>query len=244
MGGEDDAQEALLDKLRSGEYSEVVKTATSAAEAQLCLQADGNVVKSNPYTAFAPGGVARPPQTAADAAGDDDDELRRLRQARLAQLKDEQFLRWQGHGVLRELADEREFIEAIKPHKRAVVLLGEGSIATARGAASDVHEALQRLSQKHLEAQFCWLSSERAFFLTRMVELEGLPAIFVLHDGMVVDHLPPSRLFARSSASSPLFARHLASALHSAGALLNSSAGSSSEEEEDEDDQTRRRRGR
>mmetsp|Transcript_5434 Transcript_5434/g.16156 ORF Transcript_5434/g.16156 Transcript_5434/m.16156 type:complete len:234 (+) Transcript_5434:74-775(+) len=220
----EDAAEALTDKLRSGEYGEVVSTAQKAAEAQMCLRPGGGIAKADPYTAFA--GVGQAPQ----GEEDPDAELRRLRAARMAQMRDEHAWRRQGHGELRELADEREFVEAIKPHERAVVLLDDGRSAVG----DDVRKALAKIAKAHLEAQFCRLPADRAFFLTHMVELEGLPTLFLLRDGEVTRHLPPSRLFEYASASSPLFAGHLVRLLHRAGALT-SAEGASDSEDEDED---------
>jgi len=228
MGREDDAAEALTDKLRSGEYSEVVAAAQSAAEAQMCLQPGGGITKANPFTAFA--GQSQIQAQAQVPAEDPDDELRRIRMARLAKLRDEQTWKRQGHGQLRELAGEREFVEAIGPHERVIVLLDGGQ----RAVADDVRRSLERLAKAHLEALFCWLPVDKAFFLTRMVELEGLPTIFVLKDGQVSGHLPPSRLFEYASASSPLFAGHLVRLLHRVGAVTSTEGASDSEDEDDD----------
>jgi len=230
MAAEDDAAEDLVDKLKGGDYADMIKSAQSAHEAQLCLKADGGVSKSNPYTAFA-GGAAQAP-----AEDDYETDLRRAREARLAQLKEEQTWKIQGHGSLRELVNEREFVEIIGPHERGVMLLDDGHAP----AAEDVKRALDRLAKTHMEAQFCRLPAERATFLTRMVELEGLPAIFVLHKGQVTRHLPPSRLFEYASASSPLFKGHLERLLHRAGALLSVDDGSSSEGDGSDDEKPKR----
>jgi hypothetical protein len=62
-----------------------------------------------------------------------------------------------------------------------------------------------------------------------MVDLEALPAVFVLRDGQVTHHFPPSILFAHASASSPLFPRHLVRGLHRVGAILTPEGCSSDE---------------
>jgi len=232
--GDDDA-EALVDKLKGGDYAEVIKTAQSAADAQLCLRPDGSLAHRAPHTAFAglaamqASAAATTAEAPAQKAEDEEDELTRLRKARMAQMRDEQVWRTQGHGNLRELADEREFVEAIKPHARAVVLLDDELQESAEG----VRRALERLSRKHLEAQFCRLRADRAVFLTRMVEIEGYPAIFVLRDGMVTRHLPPDLLFQYSSSTSPLFTGHLAKLLLRVDALTSAeeAEGSASEDE-------------
>mmetsp|Transcript_60931 Transcript_60931/g.132169 ORF Transcript_60931/g.132169 Transcript_60931/m.132169 type:complete len:221 (-) Transcript_60931:126-788(-) len=218
----ENASEALIDQLRGGDFGDVLAAASSASEAQLCVKPDGGVGKADPHKAFV-GGQA--PQVEESA----DDELRRLREARLAQIKEESTWRQQGHGKLRELVDEHEFVEAIRPHARAIVLLDDGR----PGAGEQVHEALVKLAKVHLEAQFLRLHSERAYWLTEMVDLEGFPAVFVLRDGQVTRHLSPSHLFAYASASSPLFTGHLAKLLYRVGGLTTPEAGSDSEDEDE-----------
>mmetsp|Transcript_59947 Transcript_59947/g.126914 ORF Transcript_59947/g.126914 Transcript_59947/m.126914 type:complete len:242 (-) Transcript_59947:94-819(-) len=230
----DDQAEGLVDKLRGGDFDDMIKQANQATQAQmeqqLCLRSDGNIVKGDPYTAFA--GVAQALENRKPV--DDEDpqaELKRLRAQRLAQMQDEAVWRQQGHGSLRELKNEREFVECIQPHARAVVLLDD-----SRGPAEDVKRALDKLAKSHMEAQFCRLPVEKALFLTHMVELEGLPAIFVLHEGSVTRHLPPSRLFEFASGSSPLFPGHLAKLLHRVDAITSPDGASSGGESEDEEE--------
>ncbi|CAK9059298.1 unnamed protein product [Durusdinium trenchii] len=183
-----DALETLTDKLRSGEFSEAISAAQRASEqGPLCARADGGVKRADPYVAFA--GVEAPVQV------DEEDELTRLRRERKAQLQKEQIWKKQGHGALRELADEKEFVQSIAPHERAVMLLDDGGSAAG------------------------WLSAEKAFFLTQMIDLQAFPTIFVLSYGEVTRHLPPSQLFCYSSASSPLFPKHFRSLLHRSGAI-------------------------
>lgn len=232
---DDDHAEGLVDKLKGGDYKDMVKTAQSAHDAQqaaqqLCLDAAGGVSKASPYTAFAGMG-----QQQAPVEDELDVELRRAREARRAQLRAEQTWKQQGHGTLRELRDETEFVEIIGPHERGIMLLDDGRDP----AGEDVKRALDRLAKSHMEAQFCSLPADRAHFLTRMVELESLPAIFVLQQGQVTRHLPPRRLFEFASASSPLFKGHLETLLHKVGALLNAE-GSDSEGEGSEDEKPKR----
>ena len=126
---------------------------------------------------------------------------------------------------------EKEFVETIAPHERALVLLDDG----AASAGEACRKVLGRLASKHLETQFCWLPAERAFFLTQMIDLQGLPTIFVLSYGEVTRHLPPSQLFSYSSASSPLFPKHLRTLLHRSGAIENTDdSESGSDDDSDE----------
>ncbi|CAE7942310.1 Txndc9 [Symbiodinium necroappetens] len=211
-----DEVESLVDKLRSGQFSDAISAAQRATEAQeqMCLRPDGTVKKADPLSAFVHVASAPP---GSESVGPDDDELKKLREARKAQLQKESLWKKQGHGSLRELADEKEFVETIAPHEQALLLLDDGRSP----AGEECRKVLGRLAGKHLETQFCWLSADRAFFLTQMVDLEALPTIFALRYGEVVRHLPPSRLFAYSSASSPLFPRHLSKALYSINMIDN-----------------------
>merc|ERR1719198_2501839 len=149
----------------------------------------------------------------------------------MEQMQQEQNWRQLGHGELRELSSEREFLTVIKPHERAIVLMDDGGAASA-----DVLRALTRLAKRHIESQFCQLPADKAVFLTHMVKLDGLPAIFVVEEGQVTRQLAPSTLFEYSSASSPLFIKHLARALHRVGALTNAEASDSSAAEDEEED--------
>lgn len=246
----DDAQEQLVDKMRGGNYDDVFKSAMETSEKagceQMCLGGDGSITKADPTKAFKNIQQARQAQAAQIAEAqapvyNEDEELQKLRAARKAALQTEQNYRRQGHGVLKELANEFEFIGVVKPHERAVVLLDEGG-----STATEVGDALGELAKKHLEAQFCRIPLDKAGLLGYCVNIdEGLPMIYILKHGEVRMALPPRRLFEYSSASSPLFARNLQRLLRSCGAIGSGEDKGSSDEDydsEEEDKQRRRRR--
>jgi len=228
-----DAVEDLTDKLKSGNFSEAITAAQKANEAteqQLCLQAGGGVKRGDPLTAFAQ-----------MQEQDPEDELKRIREARKAQMKSEETWKKQGHGSLRHLQDEKEFVEIVAPHERGLLLLDDG----LSPAGEECKKALDRLAPRHLEAQFCWLHADRAVFLMHMVKLEGLPAMFVLNRGEVTRHLPPALLFRYSSASSPLFAGHLSKLLHQVGVIFNADDfGEDSDDGSDQDGEHEKERAR
>merc|ERR1712232_1405625 len=97
---------------------------------------------------------------------------------------------------------------------------------------------------KHVEAQFCHLELEKAGILSAILDLdEGLPVVFVLKHGQVTRALPPAQLFQFSSASSPMFAKHLASMLRRVGGIgSGTNTNSDSECDSEEEDRRRRRR--
>lgn len=230
-----DNNEALVDQLRNDNFDPVVGAAMDAAMGateQLCVQQDGSVGRADPYSVSCRPG---PSQAAED---DEEAQLRKMREARMQQLRNEQKWKAQGHGALRQLADEREFLEAIKPHERVITLLDDGHST----AGEEVRGVLEKIAPSHLETFFCYLPANRAFFLTHTVELEGLPAIFTLHNGQVRRHLPPSTLFEYASATSPLFKKHLLRLLHRIGSLTTTDGGGSSGSDDDEEAEEKRRR--
>jgi len=248
MTAEQDEQDGLVDKLRGGEFKDMYNTAERAQKAQdgmaaqqLLLKADGSVGRGDPLTAFKGTGTASEAyqaQKAAEIAREppketEEDEMKRMRRERLAQLQNEQSWRQQGHGSLRELVSESDFIETIKPHDRAVVLLDDGG----HGAELEVQRALAKLATVHIETQFCRLPVDRAIFLTSMVALEGLPTVLILHNGQVTLTMSPQMLFQNASASSPLFKSHLAKLLHRVGAVATAEGDSGSENDDDSDDE-------
>eukprot|EP00401_Gymnodinium_catenatum_P078283 CAMPEP_0117511992 /NCGR_PEP_ID=MMETSP0784-20121206/28799_1 /TAXON_ID=39447 /ORGANISM="" /LENGTH=317 /DNA_ID=CAMNT_0005307693 /DNA_START=198 /DNA_END=1148 /DNA_ORIENTATION=+ len=207
----DDEYEDTLDKLRGDDFKGLVKSANDAHAQQLeqmCLGSDGSITKANPLTAYSRsvGGVSRAAAVAPQKPVEvnEDDELQRLRKARLAQMQQEQQWRQSGHGQLRELNNEVDFIGVVKPRERAVVLLSEGGYSDRQ--APEVIEALEQLAKKHVEAQFCHLELAKAGLLSCIVNLdEGLPVVFILKHGEVTHSLPPPRLFEFCSSTSPMF---------------------------------------
>lgn len=241
----DDVHDDMLDKLRSDDFKGLVSSANNAHKQQerqmdqLCLGSDGSVTKADPLSAYAHLGKQRAAagqghEQAQAPEPSEDDELRRLRAARVAAMQQEQSYRSAGHGKLRELENTADFIGVVLPRERAVVLLSD---STMDKEAPEVMEALEDLAKRHVEAQFCHLELEKATILSHILDLDaGLPVVFVLKHGQVKSSLPPGRLFEFSSASSPKFKGHLATLLRRAGAIgsgaddANSDSGNESEE--------------
>merc|ERR1719162_2830590 len=102
--GDADECDSLVDKLKGGDYGEMIKVAQKAQDAQqLCVTAAG-IKKGDPYSCFAradpyPAAGPTPPP-----AEDPDEEIKKLRAARMDQMKQNAAFRQQGHGSLRELA--------------------------------------------------------------------------------------------------------------------------------------------
>jgi len=252
----DDAHFDMLDKLRHDNFSGMIKQANEAhgqqidqmeqVKDQLCLGSDGSITKANPLTAYRGLGAQR---AAAQKPGEpfkapeptEDDELKALRARRLAEMQQEKTWRASGHGKLRELNNEADFIGVVQPRERAVVLLSD---SMHDKEAPEMVEAMEKLAVKHVEAQFCHLEYSKAGLIGAMVDLdEGLPVVFVLKHGKVTRSMPPGTLFQFSSASSPMFAKHLASMLRRVGGIgSGTNTNSDSECDSEEEDRRRRRR--
>ncbi|CAD7961092.1 unnamed protein product [Amoebophrya sp. A120] len=117
------------------------------------------------------------------------DELALLREKRKEQLRREQQMtqHWksQGHGVLRDIASEREFFQQVKPHERSVVLLYSNS--GVRNTAK-IRDILASLAKKHLETQVFQLEEQKAHFMLQLLDVPdgGLPILFLLRHGEVI----------------------------------------------------------
>merc|ERR1712232_1016781 len=171
---------------------------------------------------------------------DEDDELQKIRAARIKQMQEAHRLLTQGHGKLRELNNEADFIGVVRPRERAVVLLSDEN---RDRTVPYVTRALEEIAKKHIEAQFCHLELAKAGILAHMVNLdEGLPVVYVCKYGEVTCALTPARLFEMSSASSPMFKRHLASILRKVGGIGSGADDANSDSGVDEDEQEDRRR--
>mmetsp|Transcript_38852 Transcript_38852/g.77056 ORF Transcript_38852/g.77056 Transcript_38852/m.77056 type:complete len:199 (+) Transcript_38852:78-674(+) len=146
----------------------------------------------------------------------DDDELKQIRRARIAQILQEQSWRDAGQGSLRELGDEVEFLDVLQPRERGVCLVCDG--ATERFA--EILDLLEVLAKKYLGTQFCHLELENAGVLADAMDLEnGIPVVFVVKHGKVVSSLSPAKLFERGPSGSPKFRRHFLSLLRASGGI-------------------------
>lgn len=247
----DDAYEDMLDRLKGDDMKGLVNHANDVSAKQtdqdemaqqLLLGEGGTVTKGDPRGAYTHLGAQRRAASGQGTAEiqpplpSEDDELQRIRAARIDQMQNAHRLIASGHGKLRELHNEADFIGVVRPRERAVVLLSDRDHDRS---VPDVTAALEELAKKHVEAQFCHLELSNAGILSAILNLdEGLPVVYVLKHGEVTCALPPARLFSLSSASSPMFPKHLASLLRKVGGIgsgaddANSDSGCESEEEE------------
>lgn len=119
----------------------------------------------------------------------DSDDLDRLREQRLQQMKkaaaQREEWRSQGHGQYTELTEEKEFFDECKKSNKVVCHFYRDS--TFRCKIVDKHLAL--LAPKHLEAKFVKLNVDRAPFLCDRLHVRILPTIAVVIDSKTKDYI-------------------------------------------------------
>jgi len=198
-------QEALVDKLRGGDFDQLVDGSMQMMEKQLeqqqdalCLGADGEVYKGNPLEVRGTSSQNVSKENngqemdAPERLGMDD--LEKIRLARIEEMKKEKLMRdhWkaQGHGRYREIENERTFFKEVGPHERAVCLIHEDN----DDLGNHLHTELGALAESHLETAFLRLRESKAHFMVQMLDLEGLPSLFILRHGKVTESVGPSAL--------------------------------------------------
>ena len=112
-----------------------------------------------------------------------EDDMERLRRARLDQLKRvaQQKSAWQaaGHGEYRECHDQKRFFEELKASERAVVHFYRPT--TRRCEILDKHLSL--LARKHMETKFMRVNAEKSPFLCERLNIFMLPTVVVINAG-------------------------------------------------------------
>jgi hypothetical protein len=117
----------------------------------------------------------------------DDDELEKLRERRVQQLKRDQIKRQEylaaGHGHYTEVTDQKEFFEYAKKSSRVVCHFYRPT--TWRCEVIDKH--LLFLAQKHIETKFIKVNAEKSPFLVERLHIIIMPSIVLIKDGKT-DH--------------------------------------------------------
>jgi hypothetical protein len=119
----------------------------------------------------------------------DADDLERLREKRLRQLKKQteqkRELLAHGHGQYIEVTDEKEFFAQCKNTARVVCHFSRDS--TFRCKIVDKHLAV--LARKHVEAKFVKVDAEKSPFLCERLNVHVLPTIVVFKNGKNEDKI-------------------------------------------------------
>eukprot|EP00668_Euglena_longa_P011259 GGOE01013650.1.p1 GENE.GGOE01013650.1~~GGOE01013650.1.p1 ORF type:complete len:213 (+),score=86.88 GGOE01013650.1:88-639(+) len=117
----------------------------------------------------------------------DDDELDRMRERRIQQIKKEQQQKEEwiraGHGVYSEVTDQKEFFDQAKRSKRMVAHFYRPT--TWRCEVVDKH--LEALATRHYEAKFVKVNVEKSPFLVERLQIWCMPSIVLIKDGKT-DH--------------------------------------------------------
>ena len=110
----------------------------------------------------------------------DDDDFHRLRTNRMKQLKEMQKRKdtWvsKGHGTLKEVADPKEFFEAVKGSERVVVSFSRST--TERCAVVKNH--MSQAAQAHFETRFIEVDVEKIPSLPERFNVMMLPTIMLV----------------------------------------------------------------
>jgi hypothetical protein len=118
-----------------------------------------------------------------------EDELAQIRRKRLAEMaalqKEKQEWRRNDHGMLMEIADEREFFATTKASKRVVCHF----MRKTNPFCLELNEHLRRVAQRHQETKFVYLDAERTPFLVEKLKIWMLPTIALILDGKVKDYV-------------------------------------------------------
>ncbi|KAF1327679.1 Thioredoxin domain-containing protein 9, partial [Globisporangium splendens] len=116
----------------------------------------------------------------------DDDELERLRERRMQQMKQNalkvQELRAKGHGEYATITDTKEFFEVIKQSDKSVVHF----FTPANAFCELVDGHLERLSKHHIETRFIRLNAEKSEYLVDKLGVWMIPCIALIKDQKVV----------------------------------------------------------
>ncbi|KAJ1491572.1 thioredoxin domain-containing protein 9-like protein [Baffinella frigidus] len=117
----------------------------------------------------------------------DEDDLDRIRQKRIEQMKKENDkrmeLRRKGHGQFNEINSEEEFFQTSKESE--LVVCHFYRTATPRCQIVDKHLAI--IASKHVECRFVKLNAEKTPFLVKKLLVVVLPSIALIRFGKIVD---------------------------------------------------------
>lgn len=113
----------------------------------------------------------------------DDDDIERLRDKRRRELQkmEQKKQEWkaQGHGVYREISDQKDFFDQVKKSERIVVHFYRGT--TWRCQIIDRH--LEDIAKRHPETKFVKVDAEKSPFLVERLNVWMLPTLVLCKNG-------------------------------------------------------------
>ncbi|WRK33490.1 Phosducin related thioredoxin-like domain containing protein, partial [Cryptosporidium parvum] len=121
-----------------------------------------------------------------DNIQNDENELNRLREKRIEELRQEfkqknKFIQF-GHGKYDFISDEKEFFDVIKKSENVVCHFFRPS--TLRCEIFDRH--LEIISKKHLEAKFIKINAEKSHFVCSNLNINILPTIALIKNSKLI----------------------------------------------------------
>mmetsp|Transcript_6651 Transcript_6651/g.16641 ORF Transcript_6651/g.16641 Transcript_6651/m.16641 type:complete len:244 (+) Transcript_6651:107-838(+) len=128
------------------------------------------------------------PEDELDASDDDDDELRKIREKRLADMKKKQTeaqgMKSRGHGEYAEIVED-EFLKTVTNSKLCVVHFYHRDFERCK--VLDKH--LPDLARKHFETKFVKINAEKARFFVEKLKVRMLPSLVFFLNGVAVDRM-------------------------------------------------------
>lgn len=123
-----------------------------------------------------------------DNVTDDKDELSRIRQERMAELRARQGKQaeWlaKNHGQYREICSEKEFFDEMKGEERMVC-----HFFRENWPCKVIDKHLDILAKGHLETKFVKINAEKSPFLTERLKIWMLPTLALIKFEKTVDYV-------------------------------------------------------
>jgi len=112
-----------------------------------------------------------------------------IRQKRIQEMRKQQQAREEGrrngHGVLKEVSDQKEFFNHVKESSLCVAHFYRST--TKHCAIVDMH--LAKLAPAHLETKFMRIDAEKSQYLVEKLMIVVMPTICLIRDGKVEDKI-------------------------------------------------------
>ena len=118
-----------------------------------------------------------------------DEDLEKLRMKRIEGMrqaaKRKEEGRAKGHGVLKDIADQKQFFSEVKESEMVVAHFYRAT--TKHCAVVDMH--LARMAPKHMETKFLRIDAEKSQYLVEQLNVWMMPTILLIKDAKVVERI-------------------------------------------------------
>lgn len=124
-----------------------------------------------------------------EEAEDMEQDYEAIRHKRIQEMRKQQQAREEGrrngHGVLKEVADQKDFFQQVKESSLCVAHFYRST--TKACAIVDMH--LSKLAPAHLETRFMRIDAEKSQYLVEKLMIVVMPSICLIRDGKVEDKI-------------------------------------------------------